>query len=421
MFRKKSAISKNCRRLQGEGREDMLSEEQMEKYGDVLLWALAKARKGKFRKGNIILIRFDFAAVRMAEILQSKLLRMGMNPVLRAGMTPRMESDFFREAKAGQLVFRPPGEATLYEHLNGGIYLNAPEALTHLADVDSTKIGKAAIARKPLRDILDRREEKKEFGWTLCLFPTRELAKHSGLSMRRYADQVIKACYLDEDDPVSKWKSIFENAMKIKKWLNSMSLKTLHVESEKTDLRISPGRKRKWVGMSGHNIPSFELFLSPDWRGTEGVFYADQPSFRNGNYVEGIRLLFKKGSVVKVETQTGGDFARKYIESDKGAGRVGEFSLTDKRFSRIDRFMANTLFDENYGGHFGNCHLAVGSSYSDTYRGDPSKLTKKMKEGLGFNDSAIHWDLVNTEKKRVTAYHGDGAKTVIYENGIFCC
>jgi aminopeptidase len=61
----------------------------------------------------------------------------------------------------------------------------------------------------------------------------------------------------------------------------------------------------------------------------------------------------------------------------------------------------------------------VGSSYSDTYEGDPSKLTKKMKESLGFNDSAVHWDLVNTEKKRVTAYHSDGGKTVIYENGIF--
>jgi aminopeptidase len=399
----------------------MLSEEQMEKYCDVLLWALATARKARYRKGDITLVRYDLAAIRMAEILQSKLLRMGMNPVLRQGMTPRMEKGFFREAKASQLVFQPPGEEKLYEHLNGSIYLNAPEALTHLADVDSRKIGKVAIARKPLRDILDRREEKGEFGWTLCLFPTRELAKHSGLSVRRYTNQVIKACYLDEADPVSKWRSLFENAVEIKKWLNSMSMKTLRIESENSDLRISPGEKRRWVGMTGHNIPSFEIFLSPDWRGTEGMFYADQPSFRNGNYVEEVRLLFKKGSVVKVEARTGGEFVCKYIDSDRGARRVGEFSLTDRRFSRIDRFMANTLYDENYGGAFGNCHLAVGSSYSDTYSGNPSKLTKKMKESLGFNDSAIHWDLVNTEKKRVTAYHADGGKTVIYENGFFRC
>ena len=81
--------------------------------------------------------------------------------------------------------------------------------------------------------------------------------------------------------------------------------------------------------------------------------------------------------------------------------------------------MANTLFDENYGGKFGNCHIALGSSYSDTYDGDPSKLTTVLKTRLGFNDSALHWDIVNTEKKSVTAHLASGDKIVIYENGRF--
>jgi len=81
--------------------------------------------------------------------------------------------------------------------------------------------------------------------------------------------------------------------------------------------------------------------------------------------------------------------------------------------------MANTLYDENYGGRFGNCHLAVGSSYADTYDGDPSELTREAKKKLGFNDSALHWDLVNTEKKTVTAYSNDGGRAVIYDNGMF--
>jgi len=63
------------------------------------------------------------------------------------------------------------------------------------------KIGKAAVARKALKDILDRREETGKFSWTLCLFPTAELAKQAGLPMARYVDQVIKACYLDRKDP----------------------------------------------------------------------------------------------------------------------------------------------------------------------------------------------------------------------------
>ena len=81
--------------------------------------------------------------------------------------------------------------------------------------------------------------------------------------------------------------------------------------------------------------------------------------------------------------------------------------------------MANTLFDENYGGSNGNCHVAVGASYADTYDGDPAKLNKARKVALGFNDSALHWDLVNTEKKRVTAHLKNGRRITIYENGKF--
>jgi len=104
---------------------------------------------------------------------------------------------------------------------------------------------------------------------------------------------------------------------------------------------------------------------------------------------------------------------------DQGASRVGEFSLTDRRFSRIDRFMADTLFDENFGGKHGNCHVALGASYTDTYNGDPAEMTPALKKKLGFNDSALHWDLVNTEDKIVTAHLTSGRKIVIYEGGVF--
>jgi len=237
--------------------------------------------------------------------------------------------------------------------------------------------------------------------------------------MKQYTHQVVKACYLDRKDPVGEWKRIYREMGVIKEWLNGLKVKAFHVESANTDLIITPGERRRWLGVSGHNIPSFEMFLSPDWRGTEGVYYADQPSFRSGNYVEEVRMTFRKGSVVKVEAKKGETFVRRQIAMDKGARRVGEFSLTDRRFSRIDRFMANTLYDENFGGRYGNCHVAVGASYSDTYDGDPGRLTKAMKQQMGFNDSALHWDLVNTENKTVTARLKTGEKIVIYDKGMF--
>jgi len=397
----------------------MLDERRMENYADVLFWALRTARKGPFKRQDTVMVRYDWPAVRMAEILQGKLLDRGLNPVLRAGMTPGMEKNFYKKAKEHQLVFQPPGDKELCAGLNGAMYINAPVSLTHLADVNPAKIGKAAVARKPLRDILDKREEKGLFSWTLCLLPTPQLAQQAGLSLERYEEQVVKACYLDSENPVEEWKEIHRRAKAIKAWLNRTKIEMLHVESDRTDLRVSPGAKRRWVGMTGHNIPSFELFLSPDWRGTEGVYFADQPSFRNGNYVQGVTLHFRNGSVVKAQAEKGEGFLRKQLKLDAGASRVGEFSLTDKRFSRIDRFMASTLYDENYGGRHGNCHVAVGASYSDTYDGDPSRLNRKMKDKLGLNDSALHWDLVNTEDKRVTALLESGKKVVVYENGQF--
>ena len=81
--------------------------------------------------------------------------------------------------------------------------------------------------------------------------------------------------------------------------------------------------------------------------------------------------------------------------------------------------MADILYDENFGGKYGNCHVAVGASYADTFAGPQSKLDKKMKEKLGFNDSSLHWDLINTEDKTVTVTLKDGSKKIVYEKGQF--
>jgi len=288
-----------------------------------------------------------------------------------------------------------------------------------LSDIDPGKIGKFAVSRKYLRDILTRREEKGQFSWTLCTYPTKALAGHAKLTQKAYGQQIITACFLNKTNPVAQWNQIFKDAGRIKHWLSRMDVKHYHIQSANTDLEITPGEKRRWIGVSGHNIPSFELFVSPDWRGTRGIYYADQPSFRNGNYVKGVRLEFKNGKLTGISAEKGAAFVKKQLAMDKGASRLGEFSLTDKRFSKINRFMANTLFDENFGGAQGNCHVALGASYSDTYAGESARLTRKLKDKLGFNDSALHWDLVNTEKKQVVAHLKNGKRVTVYENGKF--
>ena len=397
----------------------MLNDLLLERYADVLFWGLKTARRNRFRKNDVILIQYNHAALRLAEILYEKIVAAGMNPVQRMSPTVMMERTFYGQSGSRQLVFQVPGENELCEKLNGRIYLHAPDSLTHLREIDPSRIGKVLVARKPLRDILEKREQQGSYGWTLCTLPTPELAVQARITEKLYTEQVIKACYLDRDDPVGEWETIRRNAAGIKRWLGSLKTSFFRVESPHCDLKITPGESRKWAGVSGHNIPSFELFISPDWRGTEGTYYANLPSYRSGNYVEGVSLTFVKGVAIDIHAETGEAFTVKQLRMDRGAARIGEFSLTDRRFSRIDRFMADTLFDENFGGDHGNCHIALGSSYTDTYAGNPAEMNVKLKRKLGFNDSALHWDLVNTEAKTVTAHLTTGENTVIYENGRF--
>ena len=81
--------------------------------------------------------------------------------------------------------------------------------------------------------------------------------------------------------------------------------------------------------------------------------------------------------------------------------------------------MADTLFDENFGGRFGNTHLAVGKSYHDTYAGNIGSMTDKDFEKLGFNHSVEHTDIIASTDRTVTAVMKDGAEKVIYRHGHF--
>ena len=135
-------------------------------------------------------------------------------------------------------------------------------------------------------------------------------------------------------------------------------------------------RARRWLGGRGRNIPSFELFTSPDWRGTEGWIYCNQPLYRYGNLVKGIRLAFVDGRVSEASAEQNEQVLKEMIATE-GADRIGEFSLTDRRFSRITRFMAQTLYDENFGGAYGNTHIALGRSYQDAYAGDPASVERR--------------------------------------------
>ncbi len=132
----------------------------------------------------------------------------------------------------------------------------------------------------------------------------------------------------------------------------------------------------------------------------------------------GVRLEFSGGRVVKATAEQNEEVLTAMVATEN-ADKVGEFSLTDRRFSRITRFMAETLYDENVGGPFGNTHLALGDAYKDTYAGNPADLSSEDWERLGFNHSVIHTDIVSTSDRTVTATLSDRSERLIYADGQF--
>jgi aminopeptidase len=244
------------------------------------------------------------------------------------------------------------------------------------------------------------------------------MAKEAKMSLKEYWAQIIKACFLDKKDPIKEWRRVFGMVEKAQKKLNSLPIDKMHVKGPDVDLWVHLGRDRRWMGGSGRNIPSFELFTSPDWRGTEGWIRFSEPLYRYGNLITGIELWFKNGRVVKCKAKQNEKVLKQMIAT-QNADKVGEFSLTDKRFSRITKFMAETLFDENVGGKYGNTHIALGNAYHDCFADDPSTLEPEDWEELGFNSSSVHTDIVSTTPRTVTAYMRDGTTQVIYKDGLF--
>jgi aminopeptidase len=389
----------------------------LKNYAKVLIdFALGKG-KG-IKEKQVVYLQYDSEALPLALAVYKRILEKDAYPIVR-NIDESFQKVMFENAKDHQLKFFPKNYTkALVNTIDHRIYLIAPTDLFLLKNVDPKKIIVANSGNQQLRKWLFEKEDKGKLTWTLCLYATVGMAREAGLTIQEFWQEIINACYLEEDNPIKTWESTFSQINDLKKKLNELPVEKYHMISDKTDLYISLGEKRLWQGGGGANIPSFEIFTSPDWRGVNGKIFFNFPLYRYGNIIKNIYLEFKDGIVVKSKADQN-EALLKALIAQKNADKIGEYSLTDKRFSKISRFLANTLYDENFGGKFGNSHLAVGSSYHDCYRGDVKKMKEKDWKDLGFNESLEHCDIINTNEKTVEAILKDGSKKLIYKNGQF--
>jgi aminopeptidase len=397
-------------------------QEILERYASVLVGFALGGGRG-IRPGDVVRV----VAAESAKPLYAELTK----AVWRAGghvigaYQPDDDSqinisrDFFELASDAQLDhFNDRYIRGLVDQMDHQVSVLADSDPHALDSVDPARIMRNGVSMRPLLDWRGEKENAGRFTWTLGLYGTPAMAAEAGISLEEYWEQIIHACFLDAEDPIARWREVGEQVADSRRRLDALEIERLHVEGEDVDLRVGLGEQRKWLGGRGRNIPSFEIFTSPDWRGTEGWIYCNQPLYRYGNLVKGIRLKFADGRVVEASAEQNEPVLLEMIATE-GADRLGEFSLTDRRLSRITRFMAHTLYDENVGGPFGNTHVALGRSYQDAFAGDPSDVPAERWAELGFNDSTVHTDIVSTTDRVVTATLRGGRERVIYRDGEF--
>lgn len=252
----------------------------------------------------------------------------------------------------------------------------------------------------------------------LVPFPTPAKAAQAHFKFHEYLAASSAALLLNEHDPLACWQEKFRQIHQLQEQLTALDIKSLRVVGEGIELSFSLGEQRVWLGATGRNLPTFEVFTSPDWRTVSGQIQFNIPLNKYGASIENISFDFEKGELTSYHSSNEPQLLKKIIEQEH-MNRIGEFSLTDNSISPISTYLANSILDENIGGEFGNCHIALGKSYLKAYAQFSENMSLSDLTKFGFNDSTDHIDFVNTKPKQVFAIDKTGREFLLYKDGKF--
>jgi aminopeptidase len=261
----------------------------------------------------------------------------------------------------------------------------------------------ARAAAFPVEEVRANRESLIGGGlrWTLVGAPNPGWAQQvfGEPDTERLWDAVATAMRLDAQDPALAWRERAATLADRASRLDALELTSVRYLGDGTDLTVGLIPGCVWTGgglvdPAGipymPNIPTEEVFTSPDRRLADGVIRLTKPLALHGQLVTGLRVEFAGGRIVDVSADSGVEAVRAQLETDPGARSLGEVSLVDadSRIARAGIVFHNTLFDENAG-----CHVAWGTSFPFAVPGGP-RMSPAEREELGLNSSAVHTDVV---------------------------
>ena len=269
------------------------------------------------------------------------------------------------------------------------------------ADLDPQRVGNARMLE--LSDLYTQLLGQRAMAWVIVAYPTEGWARtvFGEPDVDKLWEAVGKAARLYDDDPVSSWWSRVETLGERAQLLNKHKFDAIRYQGPSTDLTVGllPGStwmsadfETTWGRKHVPNIPTEEVFTSPDFRRVEGVISSTRPLHlpNEGVTVSDLKLTFKDGRAVDVEASSGAEVIRIQMAIDEGAARLGELALVDKdsAVGQTGVTFANTLFDEN-----ATSHIAYGAGFSFCVDG-ASDLSPDEQVGIGLNYSKVHTDFM---------------------------
>lgn len=295
-------------------------------------------------------------------------------------------------------------------------------------------------ARKTLLDLQypwRKQLHADHFQWVVVAAPTprwaaKILGAGTGQSVAADADAVEKLWQimrpilrLDRNDPLSAWQENSERLAERAHALDRLAIRELRFEAAGTDLTIGLSERARWVGGSAvtpegcrffPNIPTEEVFTSPDRNRTNGHVAVTRSVMVMGELVEGARFQFQDGKITEFDARVGRDALAAFLQTDEGAGFAGEIALVDvdSPVFRSETIFFNILYDENAA-----CHFALGSAYPGCIA-DYDSLSETQRRALGVNESTQHTDfMIGSRELTVTARCGDESTRCIMRDGRF--
>jgi aminopeptidase len=320
------------------------------------------------------------------------------------------------------LAYVPPwiGERVLaLGRLRGAMVVLTSPSDPHLMDgIDPELLG---------RDMLPHVREssvvlaERTVNWTIGPCPTAEWAALAypelgpRAALERLWEEIAHICRLDEPDPVTAWEQRMGRLLEVAAKLDRLGLDRLRYEGPGTDLTVGLLPGSRWQAarlktvdgvLHAANIPTEEVFTTPDPQRAEGVVAATRPLFSSGALIEGLRVRFEAGRAVEIEAERNAGTLRALSERDPGGIHLGEVALVDResRVGQLRRVFFETLLDENAASH-----IALGQGF-------PWAVAGEDRERI--NRSEIHVDfMIGSDELAVTGVTAAGEEVPLLCGG----